>query len=100
MKNGLVNKDLIMKAWVFLRGNEHTIPNETLDFMRDCAIREITRHEEIVCPECPIQRGIVCKGRTRCDWSGKECGPSDNCGEWEPEICPTCHGTGRVTNEN
>jgi hypothetical protein len=41
MKNGLINKSLIMKAWTFLREKEMSIPNETLDFMRDVSINKL-----------------------------------------------------------
>jgi hypothetical protein len=41
MANGLINKELIMKAWEFLRKNETSIPNETLDFVRDAALEKL-----------------------------------------------------------
>ncbi len=39
-----MNKELkkeIIEAVVFLRENNHTIPSETIQFMKDCALREI-----------------------------------------------------------
>lgn len=41
--NGLINEKLIMKAWRFLRENECTIPDETLDFMRDAALEKLEK---------------------------------------------------------
>ncbi len=38
--NGLVNSKLIMDAWVHLRKTNNTIPNETLDFIRDVSIEK------------------------------------------------------------
>ena len=38
---GIVSRDLIIKAWIFLRENEHTIPDDVLDFMRDSAIEKL-----------------------------------------------------------
>ncbi len=43
--NGLINKNTIMEAWVFLRKKNHSIPNETLDFMRDVSLRELEKIE-------------------------------------------------------
>lgn len=43
--NGLVNKQLVMEAWVFLREKNSSIPSETLDFMRDKANEAIDRIE-------------------------------------------------------
>lgn len=37
----MINRDLIIKAWSHLRKTEFTIPNETLDFMRDTAIKAL-----------------------------------------------------------
>lgn len=34
-----------MKAWTFLRKNEQTIPDETLDFMRDAALEKLDKIE-------------------------------------------------------
>jgi len=34
-----------MEAWVFLRRNNHSIPNETLDFMREVSLKELERIE-------------------------------------------------------
>jgi hypothetical protein len=45
MANGLINKELIMKAWTHLRKTEMTIPNETLDFMRDVALEKCAEME-------------------------------------------------------
>lgn len=45
MANGLINKELIMKAWTYLRKIEMTIPNETLDFMRDVALEKCAEME-------------------------------------------------------
>jgi hypothetical protein len=47
MANGLINKKLIMKAWTFLREKEMSIPDETLDFMRDAAIEKLERIEKV-----------------------------------------------------
>ena len=43
--NGLINKKEIMKAYVHLRQTNCTIPDETLDFMRDVSLRECERME-------------------------------------------------------
>jgi len=45
MANGLINKELIIKAWTHLRKTEMTIPNETLDFMRDVALEKCAEME-------------------------------------------------------
>ncbi len=36
----------IRRAYVRMREVDHTIPDEVLDFMRDCALAEIKRQEE------------------------------------------------------
>lgn len=41
MSNGLINKELIMEAWVFLRKHNMSIPNETLDFMREASLEKL-----------------------------------------------------------
>ncbi len=41
MGNGLINKQLIMEAWVFLREKNMSIPNETLDFIKDAALEKL-----------------------------------------------------------
>ena len=45
MANGLINKELIMKAWTHLRKTEMTIPDETLDFMRDVSLEKCAEME-------------------------------------------------------
>jgi len=45
MANALINKELIIKAWTHLRKTEMTIPNETLDFMRDVALEKCAEME-------------------------------------------------------
>ena len=57
--NGLINKELIMKAWVFLRKNEHTIPNETFDFMREKSIEALNDNWISVKEELPKNGELV-----------------------------------------
>lgn len=45
MANELINKELIMKAWTHLRKTEMTIPDETLDFMRNVALEKCAEME-------------------------------------------------------
>jgi len=47
MTNGLINKELIMKTWTFLREKEMSIPDETLDFMRDAALEKLEKIEKL-----------------------------------------------------
>lgn len=47
---------------------------------------------KIDCLKC---EGKTCKSGGECDWSGRDCTPIDNCGEFIPIICqnPDCiHG--------
>ena len=82
--NGLVNRRLIMEAWTFLRENNHTIPDETLDFMRDVslkAIKELEHKERMnkrsTCPFCggtkitPFVSSSSSQHCTSCDEDGK-----------------------------
>jgi hypothetical protein len=41
-----INKQTIVDAWVFLRENNCTIPDETIDFMRDAALEKLKKLEE------------------------------------------------------
>jgi hypothetical protein len=36
-----ISKKTIMDAWVFLREKNHSIPDATLDFMRDAALKAL-----------------------------------------------------------
>ena len=38
----MIRRDDIIKAHLFLRKNEHTIPDETLEFIKDAALRQWT----------------------------------------------------------
>ena len=40
-----MNKDEIIDAYLFLRENNHSIPSETLEFMKDVSLRELERVE-------------------------------------------------------
>jgi len=45
MSNEFVNKELVMEAWVFLREKNHSIPNGTIDLMRDAALDKLKKEE-------------------------------------------------------
>ena len=36
----IINKELIIEAYIFLRKNNQSIPSETLEFMKDAAIEK------------------------------------------------------------
>lgn len=47
-----ISKKTIWEAWKFLREKNSTIPSETLDFMRDVALKELEKIELKTCPNC------------------------------------------------
>ena len=53
----MITKDKIMEAYLFLRKNNHSIPDEVLDFIKESSLEkleELQRHEDEM-------RGIVCR---------------------------------------
>ena len=40
-----MNKNEILDAYLFLREHNHSIPSETLEFMKDVALRELKKIE-------------------------------------------------------
>lgn len=54
--NELINKKLILEAYKFLREKNFSIPNETLDFMKDAAIEKLERLENINSKESYIDQ--------------------------------------------
>ena len=48
-----MNKQEIIDAYVFLREHNHDIPDDTLNFMKDVALRELEKIESNeVCSSC------------------------------------------------
>ena len=68
MANELINKELIMKAWTQLRKTEMTIPDETLDFMRNVALEKCAEMKtELKCvPGCKYFEGGEIKHHEDC----------------------------------
>lgn len=47
-----MNKQEIIDAYLFLRENNHDIPDDTLDFMKNVALRELEKINDGGCSSC------------------------------------------------
>ena len=72
-----MNKSEIIDAYVFLRENNHDIPDATLDFMKDVSLREFER----------IENGRGCFSCA-----------SDGLQQIHPGRCTGCGGEGELRN--
>lgn len=64
-----MNREEIIDAYLFLRENNHSIPDSTLNFMKDVALRELERIETTrICFSCQHDglQGIFCGPCTGC----------------------------------
>lgn len=72
-----MNKTEIIKAYLFLRENNHSIPTETIEFMKDVSIRELKK----------IKDGREC---FNCEYDGFQ--------SVFPSKCTGCGGDGEIKN--
>jgi len=47
-----MNRNEIIEAWTFLRENNHSIPDNTLDFIKDAALSAYDSMDDDYCKKC------------------------------------------------
>lgn len=73
----MIEKNDIIDAYVFLRENNHSIPSETLEFMKDVSIRELEK----------VRNGRECFS---CEHDGFQ--------QFFKSACTGCGGDGELRN--
>lgn len=78
MVTNLIDDKYIWEAWKFLREKNSSIPDETIDFIRDAALKELYRLKFKKCPNCDFDTHIVDNeidghyiACNKCDWYQK-----------------------------
>lgn len=70
----MVNREEIAKAWAFLRENNHSISDVTIDFMKDAALSMYDSLSDDYCKKC-VHNGdqmVLPSGCTGCGSDGEK----------------------------
>lgn len=56
----MITEKLILEAWKFLRDKNSSVPDETIDFMRDAALEKLEQVKEEYNPEFGDNKLCIC----------------------------------------
>lgn len=69
----MVTKAEILEAWVFLRKHNNSVPDETLDFIKDSAYEKLEKQEKLNKKKCMCGKELeYSKGENYCCTCGRE----------------------------